>query len=217
MHLRPVHIIFSLYLISQQALALFEPHAVDLPTRDNADAPLPEHHNYGLFDRPFPVQIDETDEHEKPNIKRQTDTSVSADPVPTTAGDVGTITSAPITPLATATATGDYGGTDLGDVLSDTYMLPPAYDSAQLSSLFAADSSAYSEASAVLSAIDTGKGVVCSGVPDVSGSEVTVCGPTGNPSATGKKGNGADERAWGNVSWGFMALGILGGGIAFFL
>ena len=219
-----------LAFLSHCAHALFEPHALDLSTPENPAAILPEHRNYGLFDRPAPIPIDlNLDNGQQHDVGKQRRAESVASgaitaAVPATAAPE---TNAMTAPATTATEAGGYEGvptdisyaTDAGPGgLTDTYALPSAYDSAQLSSLFGVDSSNINEASTELSAFPTdaasGVEVACTGVPDISGQEVTVCGPTGNPRATGTAKNGAEGKY---VEWGFPGLGVVGGAVAFFL
>lgn len=223
----PPLLLLSSLLIFRQALALSDPRAVDLSGTDNPAAILPEHHNYGLFDRAAPILINVGNTQQQDIVKlKRTDSMVSADPVPTTpAADATTnapLVSAAATMSISVTGTNPAYPTTIPTDLTyatdtDTYLLPSAYDSAQLSSLFAAESSFISEASTLLSAFPTSEsGVACTGVSDVSGEVVTVCGPTGDPRSTGTVKNAAGKGR-GYVSWVCLGLGIVGGGVAFLL
>ena len=224
----PPLLLLSSLLVFPHALALFEPRAVDLPILDSSAAILPEHRNYGLFDRPaaVPIDIDNTKQQDVAKEKRAV-SAVSADPVPLTPAVAAPTNAAsiPFTSAAIMTTPTMPIGTDTRayaaptglDYATDTYMLPSAYDSAHLSSLFAAESSYVQEASTLLSAFPTTEsGVACTGVSDVSGGVVTLCGPTGDPRATGSVKNAAGEGR-GYVSWVCLGLGVVGGGVVFFL
>ncbi len=223
----PTACLCALLFFSLQALALLEPRVLDLSTLSHSAAILPEYRNYGLFDSPAPTPA-EIDHHQQKDKRAESSAPAADQAALMSTGGVATDAySVPMSSAATMTAAAA-STTDIAypagasvptnfiyATITDTYILPPAYDSAQLSSLFAAESSFVSEASTLLSAFATGEsGVACTGVKDVEGSEVTVCGPTGDPRATGTVSSGVGGSY---VSWSFLAWGIMGGGIAFFL
>ncbi len=221
-----------LTLFARDGFSLFEPRANDDVYPRKAASVLPELRNYGLFDRPpAPVKIDnrQPEDARKDKGKRQdTMTPVpAAAPITDVYGaatDTGSATMAPAAAGTTPYAAPDYPATDIlsGAGLTDTYALPPAYDDAALSSLLADDSSYVAAASSLLSAFPT-EGVVCSGVEDVDGAKVTICGPTGEPRVAGVSGLGDGLGSWrvlaggSNASWAFVVLGGLGGIVVFFL
>jgi hypothetical protein len=245
--------------------ALFQPHAISLPHRPlNPSDPetdilrpvIGDKQNYGLFDRPVPVQaetdvdastsLDNNDENELDLNKRSPQApelpegaSFVSEAVPSDlltayanppTGNPGS-TAATATATPTAGGNGDYGDYGGNPDVTGTYLGPgglPTFDPGLLSSLSALDASLNAEASSLLSSYPSGVDVECSGIEEVGGGTVTVCGPTGGASATSKSDGGrivlgfggGDERGtrFGMLVWGvFVALGSVGMGVAFFL
>jgi hypothetical protein len=240
--------------LSPPISALFQPHAISLPHQP-VDHPGPDtilravigdKHNYGLFDRPVPVQA-ETDVDASTTLDEDEDDldlnkrTPQAPELPEGASfvsealpsDLLTAYVNPPTGTATAAATtaGDYDDYPSPPDVTGTYLGPgglPTFDPGLLSSLSALDASLNAEASSLLSSYPSGVDVECSGIEEVGGGTVTVCGPTGGASATSKSDGGrivlgfggGDERGtrFGMLVWGvFVALGSVGMGVAFFL
>ena len=233
-------VILIVTILSHQSSALFQPQASPLPYPDDPSLTARFHRNYGLFDRPVPslpaipvpAQQDLTNQkRDLASILAGLATAVPTNQPPTSAASLATatataqpsiasaiVTAAPTGAYQSATGTGgsgDYGTAGGGGGgLSDTYMLPPQYNSAQLNSLFGAESSVNAAASTLLAAGSKSSGIECTGVKDVDGATVTLCGPTGNPSATWRV---KSEGGLNAVGCGLAVLGGLGAVVAFFL
>lgn len=141
---------------------------------------LPASHNYGLFDRPAVTRLAEPEQTAHEGLRVRQQVSSSS--------------------TASAVTTGAADGVE-------DYPTLAAANSDLLASISALDASINAQVSSAMQEMTTG---VCVGVPDISGTPVTLCGPTAASAAPGSEVTGAAPGRDLRITRALLIAGVLG-------